>query len=93
VRQLWPLLQSESDAALARVSRAEEGSEAACNCSHDEDRPELEADVDDLAARRERVLDLRRDSQQLHGGEECGVAEAETVPTVKTTTDNTTASV
>ena len=66
---------------LAGVSGAEERSEAACDCCDDEDRPELEADVDDLAGRRERILDRRRDSQQLYGREERSVAEAVDVAT------------
>ena len=61
-------------------------------------RPYLEHDVDDLAARRQRVPDLRGDRQELDGGEEEGVAERvdvaaahtaledvdETVPTAST---------
>src|SRR5664280_3404041 len=46
------------DRPLARVARAKEGSEAACDDSDDEDSPHLEADIDDPAGNRERILDL-----------------------------------
>jgi hypothetical protein len=62
--------------ALARVARAKETGEAACDYRNDEDGPHLEADIDDPAAHRERVLNLRRDGQQLHGGEKDRITES-----------------
>jgi hypothetical protein len=43
---------------------------------HDPERPDLEADVDHTSRRRERVLELGRDRQQLDGAEEERVADA-----------------
>src|SRR5450759_3282572 len=65
---------------LARVARAKESGEAACDDGDDEDGPHLEADIDDPAGHRERVLDLRRNGQQLHGGEEGCVTESFDIP-------------
>src|ERR1019366_6469826 len=66
---------------LARVARAKECGEAACDDGDDEDGPHLEADIDNPAGHRERVLDLRRNGQQLHGGEEGCVTESFDIPT------------
>src|SRR5665213_613503 len=65
---------------LARVARAKECGEAACDDGDDEDGPHLEADIDDPAGHRERVLDLRRNGKQLHGGEEGFVTESFDTP-------------
>ena len=65
---------------LARVARAKESGEAACDDGDDEDGPHLEADIDDPPGHRERVLDLRRNGQQLHGGEEGCVTESVDIP-------------
>src|SRR5664280_372412 len=65
---------------LARVARAKECSEASCDDGDDKDGPHLEADIDDPSGNRERVLDLRRNGQQLHGGEEGCVTESFDIP-------------
>src|SRR6266542_3158044 len=60
-----------SDCALPISERApvslvlQEGREGARDRGHDRDRPQLEKDVHDPASRRHRVLDLRRDGQEL----------------------------
>src|SRR5919201_3753321 len=58
-----------------RIRRLEEGGHRAGRACDDDHGPELEHDVDDSAAHRERVLDLRGDRQQLNRGEEGRVAE------------------
>ena len=59
----------------ASVAAREEGREGTGDGGHDEDRPELEDDVDDLAAARQRILERRRDGQDLDGREEQRIPE------------------
>src|SRR5207253_709280 len=59
-----------------RVALLEEGGDRARGARDDDDGPELEQHVDDAAPAGERVLDLRRDGQQLHACEEDRVADA-----------------
>ena len=61
---------------LAPVAWREERGERAADRGDDDDRPDLEDDVDDPAGGGQRVLQLRGDSQQLNGREEDRVAEA-----------------
>jgi hypothetical protein len=48
----------EAKCKLSRVARAKERGEAARDDGDDEDGPHLQADVDESAGRRQRVLDL-----------------------------------
>ena len=68
------------DSRLTRVARAKESGEAARDHGDDEDRPQLQADIDNPAGRRQRVPDLRRHGQQLHGGEEGCITESVDIP-------------
>jgi SAM-dependent methyltransferase len=58
-----------------RIARREEGRKRSRDRGHDEERPDLEEDVDDAAGGGERVPDLRGDGQELDGREEDGIAE------------------
>jgi hypothetical protein len=62
------------------VARTKERSEAARDCSDDEDGPRLEANIDNLAGRRERVRHTRRNGQQLHGAEKGRITESVDIP-------------
>ena len=58
------------------VSASEERGERTGDGGHDEDRPELQKNIDDLASARDRVLQRRGDGQDLNRGEEESVSEA-----------------
>src|SRR2546421_13109894 len=60
---------------LRTIRRGEESRERARDRGDDEERPDLEGDVDDAPGCRQRVLDLRGDGQELHRREEERVAE------------------
>ena len=58
------------------VAGLEEGRDRAGRAGDHDHRPDLESDVDDPTTDRERVADLGRHGQELHGREEERVAEA-----------------
>src|SRR5436190_11841307 len=70
-----PVMSTRSGTDRRLCVGLEKRGDRARRAGDDDHRPELEHNVDDPAGRGERVLELRRDREQLDGGEEERVAE------------------
>ena len=60
----------------SQASPEPKNAQRTCDRRDDEKGPDLEEDVDDSPGRRQRVLDLGGDREQLHRREEHRIAEA-----------------